>query len=75
MSELRRAILRLMGATVAASDQAQTMTDEELAERLLTGRWTTIEVHEAGRRLKKHGDGYAMDAQAREWAREAEDEA
>jgi hypothetical protein len=27
------------------------MTDAELAELLLSGRWTTIEVHEAGRRL------------------------
>lgn len=49
--EMRRAILGLAGATTAASDQAQSMTDAELAERLLTGRWTTIEVHEAGRRL------------------------
>lgn len=51
MTELRRAILGLIGTTVAASDQAEAMTDAELAERLLTGKWSTIEVHEAGRRL------------------------
>lgn len=50
-AEMRRAILGLAGSTTAASDQAQAMTDAELADRLLTGRWTTIEVHEAGRRL------------------------
>jgi hypothetical protein len=49
------AIQRLAGRTVAASSlgQVQAMTDEELAEALLTGRWTTLEVHEAGRRLRK----------------------
>jgi hypothetical protein len=47
----RNLILGLAGVTTAAADQAQAMTDAELAERLLTGRWTTIEVHEAGRRL------------------------
>ena len=51
VSELRRAVLKLMGATIAAG--AQSMTNEELGECLLTGRWTTIEVHEAGRRLKQ----------------------
>lgn len=51
MSELRRALLGLMGATVAADDQAHAMTDHELGELLLSGRWSTIEVHEAGRRL------------------------
>ncbi len=35
-----------------ASDQAQAMSDAELGELLLKGRWTTIEIHEAGRRLK-----------------------
>lgn len=54
--EIRNAILRLVGVTTAATDQAQAMTDAELAERLLTGRWTTIEVHEAGRRLAAHSD-------------------
>jgi len=49
--EIRKAILGLVGATVAAADQAEAMTDAELADRLLTGRWSTIEVHEAGRRL------------------------
>jgi len=52
VNELRRAVLKLMGATIAAADQVRVMTDEELGEMLLTGRWTTIEVHEAGRRLK-----------------------
>lgn len=51
--EARHAILGLAGAMTAASDQAEAMTDSELAERLLTGRWSTIEVHEAGRRLAK----------------------
>jgi hypothetical protein len=50
--EIKQALLGLAGATTAAADQAQAMTDDELADRLLTGRWTTIEVHEAGRRLK-----------------------
>lgn len=50
--EMRRAILGLAGVMTAADDQARAMTDAELAELLLTGRWTTIEVHEAGRRLK-----------------------
>jgi hypothetical protein len=30
---------------------AQGMTNEELGAILLSGRWTTTEVHEAGRRL------------------------
>jgi hypothetical protein len=49
--QARRAILGLAGATTAASDQAQAMTDEELGRLLLSGRWSTIEIHEAGRRL------------------------
>ena len=49
--ELRNALLFLQGATTAAADQAQAMTDEELGRMLLSGRWTTVEVHEAGRRL------------------------
>ena len=55
--ELKQAILGLAGATTAAADQAQAMTDAELAERLLTGRWTTIEVHEAGKRLATRAAG------------------
>jgi hypothetical protein len=50
--DARKAILGLAGSVTAAADQAQAMTDAELSERLLTGHWTTIEVHEAGRRLK-----------------------
>lgn len=50
-SEARKAILGLAGSMSAAADQAQAMTDRELGELLLSGRWTTIEVHEAGRRL------------------------
>jgi hypothetical protein len=49
--EIRRAILLLAGSVTAASDQADAMTDAQLAARLLSGRWTTIEVHEAARRL------------------------
>jgi len=51
--EMRRAILGLAGAMTAADDQARSMTDAELGELLLTGRWTTIEIHEAGLRLKQ----------------------
>ena len=51
--ELKHAILGLAGATTAKADQVQVMTDAELAELLLSGRWSTIEVHEAGRRLAK----------------------
>jgi hypothetical protein len=49
--EVRKAVLGLAGAMAAADDQAQAMTDQELGELLLSGRWTTVEVHEAGRRL------------------------
>jgi len=43
-----------LGALVtAADDQAKAMTDEELGEVLLSGRWSTIEIHEAGRRLTR----------------------
>lgn len=52
---IRPAVLGLTGAVVAADDQAQAMTDAELSERLLSGRWTTVEVHEAGRRLASRG--------------------
>lgn len=50
--EMRQAVLGLAGAMAAADDQAKAMTDAELGELLLSGRWTTIEVHEAGYRLK-----------------------
>jgi hypothetical protein len=49
--QMRHAILGLAGATTAAADQAQAMTDAELGRLLLSGRWTTVEIHEAGRRL------------------------
>jgi hypothetical protein len=49
--EIRRAILYLAGSSTAAVDQAVAMTDAELGEVLLSGHWTTVEVHEAGRRL------------------------
>lgn len=49
--EVKNAILGLAGSITAADDQARAMTDAELGERLTTGRWSTIEVHEAGRRL------------------------
>ena len=55
--DLKQAVLGLAGTTTAAADQVQSMTDAELAERLLTGRWTTIEVHEAGRRLAARDGG------------------
>jgi hypothetical protein len=49
--EIRKALLGLAGSMTAADDQARAMTDAELGQMLLSGRWTTIEVHEAGRRL------------------------
>jgi hypothetical protein len=49
--EVKNALLALAGITTAADDQARAMTDAELGELLTTGRWSTIEVHEAGRRL------------------------
>lgn len=57
--EIRHAILGLAGSVAAAADQAQAMTDKELGEMLLSGTWSTIEVHEAGRRLaaRGHEDG------------------
>ena len=51
--EVKNAILGLAGSVTAATDQALAMTDAELGERLTTGRWTTIEVHEAGRSLMR----------------------
>jgi len=54
--EMRKATLGLAGAMTAADDQARSMTDAELGELLLTGRWTTIEIHEAGRRLKARAE-------------------
>jgi hypothetical protein len=50
--EVKNAVLGLAGSITAASDQAAAMTDAELGDLLLSGRWTTIEVDEAGRRLK-----------------------
>jgi hypothetical protein len=50
-SEMKRAVLGLAGSMTAADDQAGAMTDRELGELLVSGRWSTIEVHEAGRRL------------------------
>ncbi len=52
--EVKNALLGLAGSMTAASDQAQAMSDRELGECLLGidgKRWTTIEIHEAGRRL------------------------
>ena len=49
--EVKAALLGLSGSVMAAADQAQAMTDGELGALLLSGRWSTIEIHEAGRRL------------------------
>ncbi len=49
--DVRSAILGLAGSVIAASDQAQAMTDEQLGRLLLNGGYTTIEVYEAGLRL------------------------
>lgn len=51
--EVRNALLGLAGAMTAAGDQAGAMTDAELGALLTSGRWSTIEVHEAGRRLMR----------------------
>jgi hypothetical protein len=48
---MREAVKDLRAMMTQADDQAQAMTDRELGELLLSGRWTTIEIHEAGRRL------------------------
>jgi hypothetical protein len=53
--EVKNALLGLAGSMTAAADQANAMTDAELGELLTTGRWSTIEVHEAGRRLMRRG--------------------
>lgn len=53
--QVKNALLGLAGSMAAAGDQAQAMTDAELGALLLSGRWTTIEVHEAGRRLSDRG--------------------
>ncbi len=50
--EVKNALLGLAGAVTAAADQADAMTDAELGELLTSGRYSTIEIHEAGRRLK-----------------------
>jgi hypothetical protein len=49
--EVADAILLLAGSMTASEDQAKAMTDAELGALLTSGRWTTTEVHEAGRRL------------------------
>lgn len=49
--EVKDALLALAGVTVAAADQADAMTYKELGEKLQSGRWSTIEVHEAAARL------------------------
>jgi hypothetical protein len=54
--EARRILLGLAGSVVAAGDQAQAMTDRELGQLLISGGWTTIEIHEAGRRLLARGE-------------------
>jgi hypothetical protein len=51
--EMKDAIRWLVGRTVAADDQVRAMSDAELAQALLTGKWSTLEVHEAGRRLQR----------------------
>jgi hypothetical protein len=67
-TEARKAILGLAGSMTAADDQAQAMTPDELADRLLTGRWSTIEVHEAGLRLRSLAAALARAEQERdEW--------
>ena len=52
--EVKNALLGLAGSVTAAADQAQAMTDRELGTLLLNSGWSTIEVHEAGRRLLTH---------------------
>lgn len=49
--EMREAVKDLKAFMVAADDQASALTDRELGEQILSGRWTTIEIQEAARRL------------------------
>jgi hypothetical protein len=55
LDEFREAVLDLKALMNAAGDQARAMTDAELGQLLLTGPWTTIEIHEAGHRLVSRG--------------------
>ncbi len=58
LCEIGAAAKDLMAMSTAAADQALAMTDRELGECLLglnEKRWTTIEIHEAGRRLIGRG--------------------
>lgn len=55
-ARIKDAVLDLRATTTAANDQVLAMTDAELAERLTSGRWSTLEVHEAGRRLARRGE-------------------
>jgi hypothetical protein len=64
--EVRHAVLGLAGAMAAAGDQAQAMTDEELGRLLLSGGYTTIEVHEAGRRLADRHTEFGTSAEEKE---------
>ncbi len=51
--DMREAVRDLSALMNSAADQARAMTDAELGELLLSGRWSTIEIHEAGLRLKR----------------------
>lgn len=52
---MREAVKDLKALMTAADDQASAMTDRELGELIQSGRWTTIEIHEAARRLIGRG--------------------
>ncbi len=58
LHQIGEAAKDLVAMSTAADDQARAMTDRELGECLLgiNGKgWTTIEIHEAGRRLIGRG--------------------
>ncbi len=50
-SELEKAVGQLAASVLDAQDEADNLSDMELEDRLESGQWTTIEVHEAARRL------------------------
>lgn len=54
----REAIRDISAMTNAASEQARAMTNQELGRLLLSGKWSTLEVHEAGRRLLRTYDNH-----------------
>jgi uncharacterized protein (UPF0297 family) len=57
-SEFNEAMRDISAVSNAVGDQARAMTNQELGRLLLSGKWSTIEVHEAGRRLIRTYDDH-----------------